>query len=53
MRVACRPRCRPRRGVDSLTVEMVGKHGDLPTSKLVLVSEKGFTKDARAVAFSE
>jgi hypothetical protein len=28
--------------------EMVGKHADLPTSKLVLVSEKGFTKDARA-----
>jgi predicted Mrr-cat superfamily restriction endonuclease len=29
---------------------MVGKHSDLPTSKLVLVSEKGFTKDARAAA---
>ena len=32
--------------------EMVGKHADLPTSKLVLVSEKGFTKDARAAAIA-
>ena len=31
---------------------MVGKHADLPTSKLVLVSEKGFTKDARAAALA-
>jgi hypothetical protein len=31
---------------------MVGKHADLPTSKLVLVSQKGFTKDARAAALA-
>jgi hypothetical protein len=31
---------------------MVGKHADLPTSKLVLVSEKGFTKDARKAALA-
>jgi hypothetical protein len=31
---------------------MVGKHADLPTSKLVLVSEKGFTEDAREAAFA-
>lgn len=32
--------------------EMVGKHADLPTSKLVLVSEKGFSSDARAAALA-
>lgn len=32
--------------------EMVGKHADLATSKLILVSEKGFTKDARAAALA-
>jgi hypothetical protein len=32
--------------------QMLGKHADLPTSKLVLVSEKGFTKDARAAALA-
>ena len=32
--------------------QMVGKHADLPTSKLALVSEKGFTKDARAAALA-
>jgi hypothetical protein len=32
--------------------EMVGKHADLPTSKLVLVAEKGFTRDARAAALA-
>ncbi len=32
--------------------QMVGKHADLPTSKLVLVSEKGFTRDARAAAIA-
>lgn len=31
---------------------MVAKHADLPTDKLVLVSEKGFTKDARAAALA-
>jgi hypothetical protein len=31
---------------------MVGKHADLPTSKLVLVSQKGFTEDARAAALA-
>jgi hypothetical protein len=31
---------------------MVGKHADLPTSKLVLVAQKGFTKDARAAAIA-
>jgi hypothetical protein len=31
---------------------MVGKHADLPTSKLVLVSQKGFTADARAAALA-
>ena len=37
-----------RRPVDVLWVEgMVAKHADLPTSKLVLVSESGFTKEAR------
>lgn len=30
--------------------QMAGKHADLPTSRLVLVSEKGFTRDARAAA---
>lgn len=33
--------------------QMVGKHADLPTSKLVLVSEKGFTKDAREAALAQ
>jgi hypothetical protein len=33
--------------------QMVAKHADLPTSKLVLVSEKGFTKDARRAAFAD
>jgi hypothetical protein len=32
--------------------QMVGKHADLPTSKLVLVSQKGFTKDARKAALA-
>jgi hypothetical protein len=32
---------------------MLGKHADLPTSKLVLVSQRGFTKDARAAALAE
>jgi hypothetical protein len=32
---------------------MVGKHADLPTSKLVLVAEKGFTRDARAAAVAQ
>jgi hypothetical protein len=32
---------------------MVGKHADLPTSKLILVSEKGFTKDARQAAVAK
>jgi hypothetical protein len=31
---------------------MVGKHADLPTSKLVLVSQRGFTEDARAAALA-
>jgi hypothetical protein len=36
------------RPVDISWVEgMVAKHADLPTSKLVLVSESGFTKEAR------
>lgn len=30
--------------------QMVGKHADLPTDKLVLVSASGFTADARAAA---
>lgn len=30
--------------------QMVGKHADLPTSKLVLVSSAGFTSDARTAA---
>ena len=30
--------------------EMVGKHADLATNKLVLVSERGFTKNARELA---
>jgi hypothetical protein len=35
------------RKADRMWVDgMLGKHADLPTSKLVLVSEKGFTKDA-------
>lgn len=32
--------------------QMLGKHDDLSTSKLVLVSEKGFTKDAREAALA-
>lgn len=32
---------------------MVGKHADLPTSKLVLVAQKGFTRDARAAALAQ
>jgi hypothetical protein len=32
---------------------MVGKHANLPTDKLVLVSESGFTKQARALAEAE
>jgi hypothetical protein len=32
--------------------QMVGKHADVPTGKLVLVSQKGFTKDARAAALA-
>jgi hypothetical protein len=30
--------------------QMVGKHADLPTDKLVLVAEAGFTRDARSAA---
>jgi hypothetical protein len=33
--------------------QMVGKHADLPTSKLVLVAQKGFTRDARAAAVAK
>lgn len=37
-----------RRPVDITWVEaMVSKHSDLPTSKLILVSESGFTREAR------
>jgi hypothetical protein len=43
-----RSRKADRTWVDS----MVGKHADLPTSKLVLVSQRGFTKDARAAALA-
>jgi hypothetical protein len=32
--------------------QILGKHADLPTSKLVLVSQKGFTEDARAAALA-
>lgn len=32
--------------------QIVGKHADLPTSKLVLVSQAGFTEDARAAALA-
>jgi Restriction endonuclease len=32
--------------------QMVGKHADLETSKLVLVSQRGFTKEARATALA-
>jgi hypothetical protein len=43
-----RSRKADRTWVDS----MVGKHADLPTSKLVLVSQRGFTEDARAAALA-
>jgi predicted Mrr-cat superfamily restriction endonuclease len=33
--------------------QMVGKHANLPTDKLVLVSESGFTKQARELAERE
>lgn len=32
--------------------KQLGRHADLPTSKLVLVSQSGFTKDARAAALA-
>lgn len=44
---------RSRRADRKWVDEMVGKHADLPTSKLILVSEKGFTKDARAAALAK
>ena len=43
---------RSRKATRQWVDEMVGKHADLPTSKLILVSEKGFTKDARAAALA-
>ena len=43
-----RSRKADRTWVDS----MVGKHADLPTNKLVLVSQRGFTEDARAAALA-
>jgi hypothetical protein len=43
---------RSRKAARPWVDEMVGKHADLPTSKLVLVSEKGFTKDARKAALA-
>jgi hypothetical protein len=43
---------RSRRADRKWVDEMVGKHADLPTSLLVLVSEKGFTKDARSAALA-
>lgn len=40
-----------RRKADRLWVDaMLGKHADLPTDKLVLVSESGFSEDARTAA---
>jgi hypothetical protein len=41
---------RSRKADHTWVDQMVGKHADLPTSKLVLVSQKGFTRDARAAA---
>lgn len=32
---------------------MIGKHKNLPTNKIVLVAESGFTKQARALAIAE
>jgi hypothetical protein len=46
--VSSRSRKANREWVD----RMLGKHDDLPTNKLVLVSEKGFTKDARERALA-
>lgn len=43
---------RSRRADRKWVDEMVGKHADLPTSKLVLVAQKGFTRDARAAALA-
>lgn len=43
---------RSRRADRTWVDQMVGKHADLPTSKLVLVSQRGFTKDARAAALA-
>lgn len=50
--VSAEAMARSRKADRNWVDEMVGKHGDLPTSKLVLVSEKGFTKDARAAALA-
>jgi len=41
---------RGRRADRTWVDSMLGKHADLPTSKLVLVAERGFTADARAAA---
>ena len=43
---------RSRKAAVGWVEEMVGKHDDLPTSKLVLVSDKGFTRQAREVALA-
>jgi hypothetical protein len=44
---------RSRRATVEWVEQMVSKHKDLPTNKLVLVAEKGFSKQARVLAESE
>lgn len=41
---------RSRKATREWVDQMLGKHADLPTNKLVLISERGFTRDAREAA---
>jgi hypothetical protein len=42
-----------RRAAVDWVEQMIGKHKNLPTNTVVLVSERGFTKQARALAIAE
>jgi hypothetical protein len=44
---------RSRRAAVDWVEEMIAKHKNLPTDKVVLVSERGFTEQARALAIAE
>jgi hypothetical protein len=44
---------RARRPCVDWVEQMIGKHKNLPTDKVVLVSETGFSKQARALALAE